>query len=383
MNRTLFSSGKLPDRVRSSQGTRGITPGLRTGGGGAAAVHRFLPYFRWAGAAAGVAVFIATALSPAALPAQTRGSQPSSAQPLSTQLVGQPPDCPPEKEFCVRAERTGGIDLKTGVIHLEGNVVGIIRSRSLTFSGQVLKAFRKGKHTWDRLVLEKNVRLTLKKKLISDQGTWEQVSGNSRDPAREGTMLLAQRAEMEMNTGQLKLSGNVRIEQGNGKLRMMGQTIELSLDETSALQSFKMEGNIEIAQPGRVITADRAESRNGLRTILLIGNASVKQKGAFDFQSDRMEVYTDVEKGVLKSSDEKKPITLTLDLDAGKPYQLKREGMISLADQGLPASLLEKLAPILNRRFESRASLMEAVEDRITPEESEAYLETVAKAAAL
>jgi lipopolysaccharide export system protein LptA len=340
------------------------------------------------GAAAGVAVFITMvfitmALSPTALPAQTGGSQPSSLQPSPIQLVGPPPDCPPDKEFCVRAERTGGIDLKTGVIHLEGNVVGFIRSRGLTFSGQVLKAFRKGKHTWERLVLEKNVRLTLKKKLISDQETGEQASGNSRTPAREGTMLLAQRAELAMNTGQMKLSGNVRIEQGNGKLRMMGQSIVLSLDETSALQAFKMEGNIEIAQPGRIITADRAESRNALRTILLIGNASVKQKGAFDFQSERMEVYTDVGKGVLKSSDEKKPITLTLDLDAGKPYQLKREGMISLADQGLPASLLEKLAPILNRRFESRASLMEAVEDRITPEESEAYLETVAKAASL
>lgn len=394
MNRTLLLSGKLPDRNRSSHDSWGITPGFRTGEGRAAAIFRpFPPIFRWVDAAAGMAVFItvvlitvvfivlafiATAISPTVLPAQTGGSQPS-----SIPLAGPLPDCPPDKEFCVRAERTGGIDLKTGVIHLEGNVVGILRSRGLTFSGQVLKAFRKGKYTWERLVLEKDVRLTLKNKLIPDPETGEPASGNSSDVPAEGTLLTAQRVEMAMNTGQIVLSGDVRIEQGNGKLRMMGHSIVLSLDETSALQAFKMEGDIEIAQPGRIITADRAESRNALRTILLIGNASMKQKGAFDFQSERMEVYTDVGKGVLKSSDQKKPITLTLDLDAGKPYQLKREGMISLADQGLPASLLEKLAPILNRRFESRAALMEAVEDKITAEESEAYLDTVAKAAAL
>ena len=68
--------------------------------------------------------------------------------------------CPEFKNLCVQAERSGGIDLKSGTAVLEGNVLGYLRSQELTFRAATLKAFQDDKGDWVRLVLDRNVRLT-------------------------------------------------------------------------------------------------------------------------------------------------------------------------------------------------------------------------------
>jgi hypothetical protein len=55
--------------------------------------------------------------------------------------------------------------------------------------------------------------------------------------------------------------------------------------------------------------------------------------------------------------------------------------MIALSDQGLPPAVLEKLAPLLNRSFATRAGFIEAVETRLTDPEARRHLDAIVAAA--
>jgi len=341
------------------------------------------------------------------------------------------PTCPAERELCVQAERSGGIDLKTGVATLEGNVRGIVRSRDLSFSGQSLKAFRNGGQEWVRLVLEHNVNLRQgERRSESDHGVLEReeirLTGNVRidqaDLTIEGheavirsadnrtvvrglpdapltvllrralleedsgasaaaedttTLVRAQKAVVEDQPRRVVLTGDVHIEQSNERLRLDAQQVTLFFAEGSALDSFRAEGNVVMTQPERRITADYAQSRSQLRTILLVGHATMQQKGAFDLKSDRMEVYSDASKGIMQSHDRQKPITLSLDLAGNQTYGLTQAGMLKLSGKAVPSALLEKLAPLIGKTYPSRAAFREAVSQRLTRREADAHLETI------
>ncbi len=337
--------------------------------------------------------------------------------------------CPVEREFCVQADRSGGIDLKTGVAHLEGNVQGLVRSRALRFSGQSLTAYRNGGQEWVRLVLDQDVRLKQSdRKSASDHGVLEReeirltgnvrieqedlrIDGSEAEIRSDGsrtvvrgvpeapltlvlerslltdsgsaaaaggtTTLRAQKMVLENQPRRAVLSGNVHIEQSNDHLRLDAEQVTLNFSEGNVVESFRAEGNVVITQPERRIAADFAQSRNELKTILLVGHATMQQKGAFDLKSDRMEVYADSSKGILQSHDRQKPITLSLDLAGGQTYGLTQAGMLKLSGKGLPPTVLEKLAPLIDKSFPSRAAFREAVSQRLTRPEQDTLLETI------
>ena len=339
--------------------------------------------------------------------------------------------CPVERELCVQAERSGGIDLKTGVAHLEGNVQGLVRSRALRFSGQSLTAYRDSGQEWVRLVLDQDVRLRqTDRKSASDHGVLEReeirltgnVSIEQQDLRIDGaeaeirsdgsrtvvrglpeapltlvlqrplltdasapgsaaaggtTSLRAQKMVLENQPRRAVLTGNVHLEQSNDHLRLDAEQVTLNFSEGNVVESFRAEGNVVIAQPERRISADFAQSRNELRTILLVGHATMQQKGAFDLKSDRMEVYADASKGILQSHDRQKPITLSLDLAGGSTYGLTQAGILKLSAKGVSPTVLEKLAPLIDKTFPSRATFREAVSQRLTRHEQDTLLDTI------
>ena len=379
------------------------------------------------------ALLVATLVA-VALPVRTAPAAPlpaeSSAQPAA-QVAAPPPACPPDKELCVQAEHTGGIDLKTGVAHLEGNVRGVVRSRGLSFQGGSLTAYRDGGQEWVRLVLEQDVRLSQDgRESESDHGVLERdqirltgnvrieqpdlrIEGNEAEMHADGkrtivrgqagapltmqvqrallvegdgpapadadvtTELRAQKAVLEDQPRRAVLTGNVHIEQSNQRLRVDAQEVTLLFARDSTLESFRADGHVVIAQPQRRITADFAQSRNNLRTILLVGHATMQQEGQFELKSDRMEVYADADKGVMETHDRQKPITLSLDLAGGQTYGLTQAGMLKLSQKSVPPAVLDKLAPLIGETFKSRAAFREAVAGRLTRRESDAHLETI------
>jgi lipopolysaccharide export system protein LptA len=400
-------------------------------------------------------------------------------EPPAAVVAAPLPACPPDKELCVQADRTGDIDLKTGVAHLDGNVRGLMRSRDLSFRGQSLAAYRDGGQEWVRLVLERDVRVTQGDKVSeSDHGVLERdevrltghvrirdeelrLAGNDaqiradgsrtvvrglphepmslllqrallaapptgqapaasreqpagqappasreqpagQEPPAEAatatpvgaegaatpeaaaapaepvtTRLLAQRAVLEQPPRRVTLSGEVRIDQSDQGLHLEAQQVTLFFTPQSTLDSFRAEGNVVITQPERRISADFAQSRNQLRTILLVGHATMRQQGKFDLKSDRMEVYSDASKGLMESHDHQKPITLSLELGGGTSYGLTQAGMLRLSQQNVAPAVLDKLAPLIGKTYPSRTAFREAVTGRLTNRESEKYLDAI------
>jgi lipopolysaccharide export system protein LptA len=426
MNRNRCSSGRRPEGCAATGTPSPRSLALRRS---AARLLSGLP--------AVLLALLLAGLAPHGLAAQAGGDAPDAA--TVEEAAGPGSACPEERELCVQAERTGGIDLKTGVAHLEGNVRGVVRSRGLRFSGESLKAFRNGGEQWVRLVLERDVHLEQAGRTSeSDHGVLERdeirLSGHVRieheelriegqeaiirtdgrrtvvhglpgqpllvllrrallveepdatpagapraapDPDEVTTTVRAQKAVVEDDPPRVTLTGDVRIEQSDERLRLTAQQVTLNFLEDRALESFRAEGDVVISQPDRRIAADFAQSRNALRTILLVGHATMQQKGTFDLKSDRMEVHADASKGILQSQDRQKPITLSLDLAGGQRYGLTQAGMLKLTDQGVPTGVLEKLAPLIGQTYASRTGFREAVSRHLTRREVAAYLDTI------
>lgn len=427
-----------------------------------------LPASWWTGVP-GPAAAPATEEAVTAPAAASAAEEPASA-PAEAPVV--PLDCPEEKALCVQAERSGGIDLKTGVARLEGNVRGFIRARGLSFAAERLTAFREGGQEWVRLVLEGDVRLvqddreaagdnsvlerntvrltghvriarpdlhitgheaviesdvgrtvvrgqpdaplvaTLHQSLLATtpaaQGTpapppppeaGGPAPAPNGEPAADGksateapgegepgavtSRLSAQSMVMEGEPPRVVLTGDVHIEQSDGGLRMEARQVTLRFAEDRTLESFDAEGNVVIHQPDRRISADFAQSRNRLETILLVGNARMQEAGQFDVASERMEVYADSGKGILQSQDRRKPITLSLELAGDQPYGLTGPAMLTLSQRGVAPRTLEKLAPLIGKKFPSRAAFRKAVAPLLERKEAERYLDTILAVAPL
>lgn len=385
-----------------------------------------------------------------AVPLQALAPAPSAATSDARTLTAPPgagaplPNCPPDKDLCVQADRTGGIDLKTGVARLEGNVRGLMRSRQLTFRSETLTAYRDGGKEWKRLVLDEHVHVTQRdQESDSDHGVLDhdevRLSGHVRmqqsdlrvegsqariradgsrtevngdpmtlvvnrallappakapakgqgaaPPAKappEGqgsappvtTTLRAEKAVIEGSPKHAELTGNVHVEQSDGGLIMDAETVTLQFTANSRLASFVAQGHVVIAQPERRITADFAQSRDQLKTILLVGHATMQQTGQFELQSQRMVVYADASKGVMQTSGQQKPITLTMDLNR-PTYRLTQPGMLQLAQANVPSSVLGKLTPLIGHSYRSRDALKKAVTARLTPGEARAHMQAI------
>ena len=341
---------------------------------------------------------------------------------LPLSAVEKPPDCPEFKSLCVQASQSGGIDLKTGIAVLEGNVNGYLKTQDLSFVAQSLKAFRNDKKEWVRLVLDRKVRISQPDREVrADHAVLEHermflfgngwvesqsylITGNeirllddvgrilaqgagsdlthieyrtSYEDKPDTFLMDAQHAVIDEQRGEIQLTGKASVIRKELDWRVRGNSIRIELDNNNEIEFFRGEGAVVITQPGRTLRADTAISRNNNETILLVGNASIKKQGEFEISSDRLEVYMDAKKGVVQSEQRQKPIKLAFDLAESKPYQLKRSSLDELNGKGVPRITLDKLTPLLGRSFPGRKQFSAAARKLLTDPEAQRFLPTI------
>ena len=177
-------------------------------------------------------------------------------------------------------------------------------------------------------------------------------------------------------------SGAVRVTQASQKMELKAKAVRLNFDENNQYKNFRAEGDVKILQPNRTLSADLAISKDDNSTILLIGKANVRQAGQFNLASDKIEVYTDPEKGVVKSEEEKKPLSVSFNLQGQtRPYTLTRKGLTGLAQKGVPGRTIAALAPLAGKKFSNREDLVEAIHKILPRFEVTQFLEKIIEAA--
>lgn len=176
-------------------------------------------------------------------------------------------------------------------------------------------------------------------------------------------------------------TGNVVMHRQEMGWKVWAQKVDLEFAQDQSLAGFNAAGDVRIEQPGRVMLADEAHSRDQLNTILLAGNARATQAGQFDLASDRLEVYTHVQQGLVQSEDRQRPIRLTLDVGAPVPYRLNDAAITKLRVQGLPNVTLTKLSPLRDRQYPNRNDFLAALRGVLAQAEADLYLEAIAESA--
>ncbi|HEX7926568.1 MAG TPA: hypothetical protein VF678_03190, partial [bacterium] len=349
------------------------------------------------------------------------------------------PVCPAYQNLCVNADKNGVFDMNSGVAELEGDVRGYMGSQDLTFHSDLLRAMRDDAGDWKRMFLSNNVRMAQPNRRISaEHGVIEEETalfyGNARmvddtstsesdeiyleheteratlkgspqrpvrmeyiskDPPRGQppaaalgalppappqplpTKVRAQKVVVEEQSRMVTMTGKVYVEMPDKQMQLEGESVMLQFDDNNAILAFQARGDVVVTQPGRKLTADVARSQNRLATILLTGGAKAQQPGQFELNSERMEVFTDPKKGQVRSEDRQRPVNLSVDLGASKPYKLVESKLQSLADKGVPADTIGKLSPILGRSYGTQDALRDAVTDLLTQEETQRYMSTI------
>jgi lipopolysaccharide export system protein LptA len=194
-------------------------------------------------------------------------------------------------------------------------------------------------------------------------------------------LVWADKAVLDRGTHLAHFTGKVEMHRKELDWTVLGDKVDLEFSENQRLIRFDAEGSVRIEQPGRVMVADEAHSQNELETILLAGHAKVTRPGEFDLTSDRMEVYTDVERGLVQSADQQRPIRLTIDLGKAPPFKLTEAGLDRLRARGLPPATLGKLEGLRDRPFPGRNEFVEGLRGTLTPRESDLYQDVIVEAA--
>lgn len=203
----------------------------------------------------------------------------------------------------------------------------------------------------------------------------------SASGAGDGTQAWAQRAVVEEDGRQLQLTGAVHVKVPARQIVMDAENVTLQFNDDGTVTGFTARGNVSISQPGRRLNSESARSQNRMQTILLLGKARMQQEGQFDLVSDRLEVFVDAKRGVVRSEDRQKPMSLSLDVNTMRGWRLDAARMGKLKDQGIPETVLKKLEPLQGHSYPSQPAFEQAVGDRLSPEESERHLSAISNQA--
>ncbi|MBI3993159.1 MAG: hypothetical protein HY342_07780 [Candidatus Lambdaproteobacteria bacterium] len=347
------------------------------------------------------------------------------------------PDCPEAQTLCLQADRTGGIDLKAGTAFMEGNVMGFLRKEGIAFTSETLKAFRNAAGEWVKFELDRDVHIEQDARLVdADHGILERKEillygnvslhdeqmeayadearidretefgvftarrnelvrikflahmdapptqeGDPAAPATDTFLIKTQRAELDNLRRDVRLQGQTEVFRVERNWKLTAQDVHLVFTPERTLDFFRAEGSVVVKQPGRIASADSAVSRNRNETILLVGNARVMQDGQFDLSSERIEMYNSVDKGLVQSDEQHKPLSLNLTLDKPDAYRLGEPGLDKLSTQGLPNAVREKLKPLVDQPYASAEVFDQAVRERLSAEETRNYLVAIRAAA--
>ncbi|MDH4121205.1 MAG: hypothetical protein OEV94_05845 [Deltaproteobacteria bacterium] len=346
-------------------------------------------------------------------------------------------DCPPFNTMCLRADGEGGVDLQSNTAYLEGNVRGRVVKHQISLRAQVLKLIRNERDDLARLMMDRDVVVTQPgREVMADHGLVEQASGLVvvwGNATLTGGNLTVQADEIRMeNKGtldrmrgtatepfqmkylgkspltengaptpvdlpdtltvtaangvvdhskrQISLTGNVTLERVERAWKITAQKIVLTFSPRNELTQFQASGEAALEQPGRTVTADSIVSGNQMTTVLLVGNAKVRKPGEFDLAGDRIEVYSDAGKGIVQNANQK-PLVLTIPGQRQTTYQLTQDALNRLEFAGVPRSTLDKLTPLSSRSFLGQEAMTAAVQQALTKEEADQYLNAIVKQA--
>lgn len=200
-------------------------------------------------------------------------------------------------------------------------------------------------------------------------------------PGRPDTVVVtAQHAVLERGLRQAHYEGEVYMRRMERHWQVWAETVDLTFGEDRRLQAFRAEGDVRVEQPGRTLTGEQVVSRDAMETLVVTGDAHATQAGEFDLASERIEVYTDVNRGLVRSGDRDRPVRLTLEVGQ-VVYRLDAERMDRLRASGVARVTLRKLDPMLERTFDTRTAFEQAVRQRLALPEANRHLDTIVEAA--
>jgi len=193
-------------------------------------------------------------------------------------------------------------------------------------------------------------------------------------PVQTGTYVQAEKAVFDERSHQAFLTGAARVNIGARSLDVAAVSITVQFNEDNEVQAFQARGSVVITQPGRLLRGDSARTLNQMQTILVQGKARMQQEGQFDLTSERLEVFTDTQRGAVRSEDRQRPMSLFLNLKSEESWRLDATRMARLKEKEVPEEVTKKLEPIVGRSFGSEDAFKQAVKQRLTDEESERYM---------
>ncbi|OGH03483.1 MAG: hypothetical protein A2600_10090 [Candidatus Lambdaproteobacteria bacterium RIFOXYD1_FULL_56_27] len=95
------------------------------------------------------------------------------------------------------------------------------------------------------------------------------------------------------------LQGSVEVVDQFDQSKVKAERMVVFLDSTNQLDELTASGGVDMAQPGRVSSSDRAVLDYGPQLITLLGNAKVTQTGEGDVEGEKIEMHMDVKQGFL------------------------------------------------------------------------------------
>lgn len=95
------------------------------------------------------------------------------------------------------------------------------------------------------------------------------------------------------------LQGAVEVVDRFDQSKIKAERMVVFLNQENQLDELTASGGVDMAQPGRVSTSDRAVFDYGPQLITLLGNAKVSQAGEGDVEGEKIEMHMDVSQGFI------------------------------------------------------------------------------------
>ena len=193
-------------------------------------------------------------------------------------------------------------------------------------------------------------------------------------PVDTGTHVEAERAVFEERGHQAFLTGAAHVNIGARSLDVSAVSITVQFSESNEVLGFQARGNVVITQPNRRLLGDSARTLNQMQTILVQGKARMQQEGQFDLSSDRLEAFTDTERGAVHSEDRQRPMSLFLNVRSRENWRLDATRIAHLKEREVPEEVTKKLETMFGLTFGSEDAFKQAVKQRLTDEEFERFM---------
>ncbi|MDT8446435.1 MAG: LptA/OstA family protein [bacterium] len=146
------------------------------------------------------------------------------------------------------------------------------------------------------------VHFELQKKSQLNPGEYSQVKGQASE------ILLFEAVRKAV------LQGAVALRDEEEMADLSAQRLVLFLDQNDELEEITASGGFRMAQPGRKSKSDRAVLDYRKRIVTLLGNAEVSQVDEGRVEGDRIEMYMDVDKGLVQGK-HRQPVRIEIPLN--------------------------------------------------------------------